>query len=161
MASRKGRTIKQVFDELKGLFEAWDNLSAALIGRMTQDVGADVLVNQCWHEARRGKEQIAVLQSVVDTLGATPAAGRQALRDFAELQYGATYDILVETVTFRNLLTDLQTAVDTLIPTNAQGYITANYIKLSDTPPFFNQVTPAQSAPISAALQNIRNQITD
>ena len=141
--------------------QAWDDHAARLIGNLSTDTGVDVIAKGCWHEARRGKEQIANLQSVVDTLGATPADGRQALRDFAELQYGGTYNILSEAVTFRGLLTALQAAVEAVLPVDGGGFITVPYARLGDSEPFFAQITPTQSAGIVTALQAVRAQISD
>lgn len=163
MASRKGKTIKNVFDNIRGLNERWfehaENTAATL---RAGNVGIDWLGKHTWHEARRAKESIAEAQAVVDTLGATPQDGRDALRAYAEEQYGGTYDILAETVTLRNLLTTLQSTTETALGgLDGQGFIQGQVFKLSDTPPFWRVLTPAETAGVATALDNIKAQITD
>lgn len=161
MPLRKGRTIDAVFTGLRVLAESWDQKTAAMITTLGRTVGADVLVNAVWHDARRAKESIAGMQSIIDTLGSTPAEARQALRTYAEQQYGGSYNILAETVAFRDLLTALQQSVETLLPVDGNGFVTAPYIRLADTGPFLSQFTAAETAPVRTALQAIRDHIAD
>lgn len=162
MAVKKGTTIKDAFDELKGEFRAWsDSATAALTTLSGADVGIDVL-KSLWHEARETIAHATALRARVETLGASPAEGRQNLRDYAEAMYGSTYDILTEAQTFLGLLGALQTAIVTSVGgVDAQGFIVGQYMKLSDVEPFLRQVTAVEYAGVVTAVQAISAAIED
>jgi len=162
MASRKGKTIAGVFEAIRVLNSRYFDIAEFEAAALSSNTGIDYFVKHLWFRAQDGINTINNLQTTVDTLGATPAISRQALRDYAEAQYGATYNILAETATLRTLLEALKTAVEAdLGGLDAQGFVQGQVIKLDTSPPFWRQLTPAEMTNSIAALANITAHISD
>lgn len=108
-----------------------------------KNVQLDHLTIAVWHKVRRYREAFASLD-----LTAATAQAKTSLED-------ASYDLSVEMVVLETGLDALLAAIETVCNVDADGFVRRLYIKLSTTGPFFGEVTPADYAPVSTALDTV------
>jgi hypothetical protein len=157
MAVKSGTTITEAFDGLKGEFLRWRRKDSIVTGALGgADAAADLFATSLWHDARRTKDAVAAIQAAVQAM----TGGATALRDHAEAQYSASYDIMAETLAFVAALSALQSAIETMVGgLDVDGYIQDPYIRLADTGPFFKQYTAAEYSSVKTQLQAVVNGI--
>ncbi|KKM04242.1 hypothetical protein LCGC14_1766210 [marine sediment metagenome] len=109
-----------------------------------KNVQLDHLTIALWHRVRRYRGVFASLD-----LTAATAQAKISLTD------AASYDFDVEMAALETGLDTLLDATETVCNVDANGFVRRLYIKLATTGPFFGEVTPAEYAPVSTALDTV------
>lgn len=156
--AKTGQGVADIYNNMQQVFKEWENKAANAINAINtgSDIPIDVLALNGYHDARRSLETIQALQD-----RATSKGWVSAIRTYGVEQQGVGYDVIAETLALRTLLEELQATIITAVGgVDANGYITASYIKLTNTGPFFSTVAPVDYAPVVTKLQEIAAAIT-
>jgi hypothetical protein len=153
MAAKTGLSVYELYANIQQMFRQWSNRAGTIKNDI--DTGSpipiDAFVMPCYHDARRAIETLTALrQRVIDKGWAAQ------LSAISVEEQGAGYDVVAEGLVLMALLQDLQALTITAVGgVDANGYITAPYIKLDNTTPFFATVDPVDYAPVVAKLSEI------
>lgn len=153
MAAKTGIGVVEVVNQIESIFREWATKAANLKAKFDagQPVAIDNMALSGYHDARRAIEVFDAMQARI-----TAKSWQSAVIAEGVTRHGAGYDIVAEAAAFRTLLVELQALVITAVGgVDANGYITAPYIKLTNTGPYFNTVSSTDYAPVNAKMQEI------